>query len=160
MTHKDKARLLELLTQTHETTHAALEGVDLEMHAYSDSSWRIRNILGHIATWDRQVAKSLRAFRVGGEYAIPDLNETAFNEQEVLGQQDLTTQQLLEEWERAREDFVETVMDIPVDQFPGDLLYPWGEERGTIAQLVETMTEHDVEHRDEILKAIRLSLGA
>jgi hypothetical protein len=37
------------------------------------------------------------------------------------------------------------------------LLYPWGDERGSIAHLVETMTEHDVEHRDEIVKAIESS---
>ena len=37
----------------------------------------------------------------------------------------------------------------------GAHIYPWGDERGTIARLVEMMTEHDVEHRDEIVKAIQ-----
>jgi hypothetical protein len=159
MSLEDKQRLLELLTQTHSATRATLEGIDLEMPVYPDSGWRIRDIIGHIATWDRQVAKSLRAFRVGNEYAIPDLDETAFNEQDVLRQQELTTQQVFEEWEQAREDLKEAVKGIPLDQFPGDLLYPWGDERGTIAHLVEMMAEHDVEHRDEIVKAIQSSLG-
>jgi hypothetical protein len=159
MSLEDKQRLLELLTQTHSATRATLEGIDLEMPVYPDSGWRIRDIIGHIATWDRQVAKSLRAFRVGNEYAIPDLDETAFNEQDVLKQQELTTQQVFEEWEQAREDLKEAVKGIPLDQFPGDLLYPWGDERGTIAHLVEMMAEHDVEHRDEIVKAIQSSLG-
>lgn len=39
-----------------------------------------------------------------------------------------------------------------IDLFPGDLLYPWGGERGTIAQLVEFLIDHDAEHRDEIVK--------
>jgi hypothetical protein len=159
MSLEDKQRLLELLTRTHSATRATLEGIDLEMPVYPDSGWRIRDIIGHIATWDRQVAKSLRAFRVGNEYAIPDLDETAFNEQDVLKQQELTTQQVFEEWEQAREDLKEAVKGIPLDQFPGDLLYPWGDERGTIAHLVEMMAEHDVEHRDEIVKAIQSSLG-
>ena len=159
MTLEDKMHLLELLTQTHSATRAALEGINLEIHVYSDSGWRIRDILGHIATWDRQVAKSLRAYRVGKEYAIPNLDEAAFNEQDVLGQQESTTRQLFEEWGLAREDFKEAVEEIPLDQFPGDLLYPWGDERGTIARLVEMMTEHDVEHRDEIVKAIQLFSG-
>ncbi len=156
MTLEDKRQLIELLTQTHAAIQATVEGIDLEMGVYPDSGWRIRDIIGHIATWDRQVAKSLRAFRVGKEYAIPDLDETAFNEQDVLGQQELITQQLFEEWEQAREEFKEAVEEIPLDQFPGDLLYPWGNERGTIARLVEMMTEHDVEHRNEIVKAIQL----
>jgi hypothetical protein len=31
---------------------------------------------------------------------------------------------------------------------------PWGDERGTIAELVEFLTDHDAEHRGEISKAI------
>jgi hypothetical protein len=153
MTLEDKRRLLELLTQTHSATHATLEGIDLEMRVYSDSGWRIRDIIGHIATWDRQVAKSLRAFRAGKEYAIPDHDEDAFNEQDVLSQQELTAQEVFDEWELAREDFKDAVNELPPEQFPGDLLYPWGDERGTIAHLVEMMAEHDVEHRAEIVKA-------
>ena len=42
---------------------------------------------------------------------------------------------------------------IPDDLFPGDLLYPWGDERGTIADLVVYMTDHAIEHRDEIVRA-------
>ena len=46
------------------------------------------------------------------------------------------------------------VQEITFDKFPGDLLYPWGDERGSIAQLVEYMAEHDIEHRDDIVEAI------
>ena len=155
---EEKRRILDLLTQSHFVTRSTLEGIDLECHVYADSGWRIRDIIGHIATWDRQVAKSLRAFRVGQEYALPDHDEAAFNEQDVLEQQELTTQSIFEEWESAREEFKEAVKEIPLELFPGDLLYPWGDERGTIAHLVEMMVEHDGEHRDEIVQAIQLSL--
>ena len=159
MTLEEKSRLLESLTQTHSATRETLEGIDLELPVYLDSGWRIRDILGHIATWDRQVAKSLRAYRDGKEYALPDHDEAAFNAQDVSEQQELKTQQVFEEWVNAREEFKNAVEEIPLDQFPGDVLYPWGDERGTIAFLVETMTEHDVEHKDEIVKALQSSLG-
>jgi hypothetical protein len=155
MTLKDKQRLLDLLTKTHTATRAILEGIDLELHVYADSKWRIRDIIGHIATWDRQTANSIRAYGLGEEYAIPNLVEDSFNEQDVSRQQDMSTLQIFEEWELAREDFKRAVEEIPLDLFPGDLLYPWGDERGTIAYLVKMMTDHDVEHRDEIVKAIR-----
>jgi hypothetical protein len=155
MTLEVKQRLLELLTQTHTSTRAFLEGIDLTRPVYPDSKWRIRDIIGHIATWDRQSAKSLRAYRVGKEYAIPNLDENDFNEQTVLEQQEMSTQQIFEEWELAREDFKLAVEEIPLDRFPGDLLYPWGDESGTIANLVKMMTDHDVEHRGEIVTAIQ-----
>jgi hypothetical protein len=156
MTLEDKQRLLELLAETHAVTRSKLEGIDLELRVYPDSGWRIRDIIGHIATWDRQVVKSLDAYRLGKEYAIPNLDEANFNEQTVLAQQEMTAQQIFKEWEQAREDFTRAVEEIPLDQFLGDLLYPWGDERGTIAYLVKMMTDHDTEHRVEIVKALEL----
>ncbi len=156
MTLDEKRRLLELLAQTHSVTRATLEGIDLDLRVYSDAGWRIRDIIGHIATWDRQVAKSLRAYRIGQEYAIPEFNEDTFNQEDVLSQGESTNQEVFDEWEQARDDFKAAVKDLPLEQFPGDLLYPWGDERGTIAHLVEMMAEHDVEHSDEIVKAIQV----
>ena len=157
MTGGDKKHLLKLLTESHSATRATIEGIDPEWRVYTDTGWRIRDIIGHIATWDRQVAKSLRAFQAATEYSITNLDEHTFNEQAVKEQQALTAQQVMKEWEQARKDFIEAVQEISLDRFPGDLLYPWGDERGSIAGLVEYMTDHDAEHRDEIVKAIQTS---
>jgi hypothetical protein len=157
----DKDQLLEHLKESHLAIQAILDGVDLEKRVYTDSDWRVRDILGHIATWDFQVAKSLRAFKAGTEYAIPgvDGDETDFNAQAVSEQRNLSSAEILTEWKRAREDFIKALDDIPLDFFPGELLYPWGDERGSIALLVDYMVEHDQEHRDEILEAaLKLSL--
>jgi len=159
MTVDEKKRLLDLLADAHSALRATVEGVDpeLRVHTDTDTGWRIRDILGHIATWDREVAKSIRAFRTGTEYCIPDLDEDVFNHQAALVQRELSAQQAFAEWEQAREDFKAAVQEMPSDQFPGDLLFPWGDERGSIAQIVEYMVEHDTEHRDEIVKAIQAS---
>lgn len=157
MNNGDKNNLLERLAESHSAIQRILEGIDLELRVYSDADWRIRDILGHIATWDREVAKSLRAFLVGSEYAIPNMDgeETEFNEQSVIDQREFSTQQIVAEWKQAREGFKAALREIPSDRFPGDLLYPWGDERGSIAKLVEYMIEHDEEHRDEITKVIQ-----
>ena len=155
MTTDDKQQLIDLLTDTHSASRMVIEGIDLETRIYSESGWRIRDILGHIAGWDRQAAKSLRAFRDGEEYAISDLEENAYNEAMVQEQQNWTTEQVITELNEAREDFKLAVEEIELDKFPGDLLYPWGDERGSVAQLVEYMAEHDVEHRDEISVTIK-----
>ncbi len=154
-----KDDLLKKLTETHSAIRATLKGIDLGMRVYTDADWRIRDILGHIATWDREVTKSLIAFLAGTEYVIPgmDGDETKFNQQAVLEQRQLSTQQIYAEWEQARGDFKHALSEIPLDHFPGDLLYPWGDERGSIAQLIEYMIDHDGEHRDEIVKAIKAS---
>ncbi len=158
MTLDDRERLLDLLSETHLKSRVALKGIDLEMQVYEDGSWRIRDILGHIATWDRQVAQSLRAYSQGKEYAIPDFEEDGFNEEDVKRQRALTSEQIYEEWQTARGMFKDAVREIPQNLFPGDLLYPWGDERGTVVKLVKEMCDHDKEHHSEIMRAVKVSL--
>lgn len=151
----DKKRLLDGLAEAHFAVNALLENVDLEMPVHEDTGWRVRDIVGHIATWDREISKSLRAYQAGSEYLIPDLDEEEFeyNEKAVLDQKKLSSQQLLNEFEQAYNEFRKAIQEMPDDRFPGDMLYPWGDERGSIAKLVEYMIEHAVEHREEIAKA-------
>jgi hypothetical protein len=157
MNSSEKVSLLEGLDKAYLTIQATLEGIDLEMGVYTDSDWRVSDILGHITTWDREVTKSLRAFLAGTQYIIPDLDddEIDFNQQAVLSQRELTTQELMNEWERARDDFKAAISEIPLERFPGDMVYPWGNENGSIATLVSYMIDHDEEHRLEVLKAIQ-----
>lgn len=152
-----KNHLLDRLSATHSAIKSIIEGVDLEQQIYSSTDWRIIDILGHIATWDREVSKTLRSFLEGSEYFIPDLgeDEADFNEQAVIEQRKLSPDKLFSEWEQARIDFIAAVSVIPEEKFPGDLLFTWGEERGSIAQLVEYMIEHDEEHKEEIERFLR-----
>ena len=159
MSTVEKKNLLDKLTEAHLAILAVLEEANLEMPVYKDSGWRVRDILGHIATWDQQTAKSINAYRAGSEYLVPDLDddETDFNDKAVAEQKKLSVPQLLNEWEEAYNGFKKAIQEMPADRFPGDMLYPWGDERGSITKLVEYMVEHAVEHRDEIVKAMQES---
>ena len=155
MSAEEKKRLIDSLTEAHLALRKILKDVDLEMPVYKDSGWRVRDIVGHVATWDQEIANALRAYQAGEEYLTPELDEeeVEFNESAVLEQRKLSTQQILEHFESAYDNFKMAIEEIPDDQFPGDLLYPWGDERGDIATMVDYMIEHAIEHRDEIAKA-------
>ena len=151
----DKTSMIERLAQSYSSISGLLEGGDLDIVVYNDADWRIRDIIGHISTWDRQVTKSLIAFNTGSEYSIPEFDEDAFNQQQVDEARELTSQQVVTEFEEARKEFIGAVEAIPLDRFPGDVLFPWGDERGSISRLVRYMLEHDDEHRVEIKKALQ-----
>ena len=138
---EEKKHLLDSLTGTHLVTRTTLDDVDLEMPVYKNTGWRVRDIVGHIATWDQEIAKSLRAYQSGSEYLIPNLDEEEieYNERAVLEQQKLSTQQVLNEFEQAQDELRKAIQEMPDDRFPGDMLYPWDDERGSIAKLVEYM---------------------
>jgi hypothetical protein len=150
MVAAEKTQLLDLLSSSHNATQIAIEGVNLETVVYQDPVWQIRDVIWHIAVWDRQVTKSIRAFIEGSEYAIPDFDENAFNKESIIEGRKLKLDQVLLEWNQARSGFKEAVQESPPEKIFVDLLYPWGDERGAIAQLVKYMVEHDAEHRTEI----------
>jgi len=157
MSAEEKKRLIDQLTETHLATRKLLNDVDLEMVIYADSGWQVRDILGHIATWDLEVAKSLQAYKEGSEYIISDLDEeeVEYNQSAVDAQKALSDEQLLNEWVRSFTELRDAVQALPYELFPGDMAYPWGDERGTITTLVEYMIEHSDEHREEIIKAVQ-----
>lgn len=159
MSVKDKNQLIELLTQTHLAARETLGGVDLTLRIYTESGWRVRDIVGHLATWDQHTALSLRAYQTGSEYLIPDYieDEAKYNQAVVLEQQKLSDKQILEVWEKSYEGLRAAVQEMPEDRFPGDMLYPWGDERGSIIKLVEYFIEHTEEHREEIVSAVKES---
>jgi hypothetical protein len=158
MSKQEKEHLLDNLLEAHLAVRAVLDRVDLEMPVYyEEGGWRVRDIIGHIATWDKEVAKSLRAYKTGSEYLIPDLDEDEvdFNETAALEQRKLSAQQIVDDFIQAYKVFRDGIQDIPADRFPGDLLYPWGDERGSITLLVDYMIEHAIEHLDEIKNATK-----
>lgn len=156
MNIENKNYLLKRLSDTHVSLQETLEGVELEQIIYKDTGWRIRDILGHIATWDREVIHALHAFLEGSEYVIPGLagDETDFNAQKVIEQRDLSSSEIYDEWNQARDDFKEVVSKIPPNQFSSELPFPWGDESGSISVLINYMIEHNEEHQSEIVEAL------
>jgi len=62
MAESEKFDLINRLGESHKTLRAAFNDTDLELVIHTGTGWRIMDILGHIATWDRQAASSLVAF--------------------------------------------------------------------------------------------------
>jgi hypothetical protein len=153
MTSPQKTDLVDLLAQSFSATQTLLNEIDLEMVVYENPPWQVRDILWHIAVWDRQVTKSIQAFLAGSEYAIPEFEEDQFNNAAFQDGRDLSPEQLLNEFDRARSEFQQAVERVPDDHFRTEFLYPWGDESGDVAQVVKEMVEHDEEHRSEIIAA-------
>lgn len=150
----EKQRLIASLKDTYDELLALVEGVDPEMQVNPETDWRIRDIIGHLAVWDRESARSIRAFQAGGEYSIPNFEEDSFNNQELKDHRDQSTASVFESWKQERGEFIAAVEDMPAEQFGAEFLYPWGGEYGNVSTIVDYMTGHDVEHRVEIERVL------
>jgi len=150
-------KMLNKLNSSLKEIMKALQGVDLELRTSPDSDWRIREILLHLATWDQQVAKSIRAFAEGSEYSLSDLKLNSFNQEEIDKLSSLSNEQVIEHLKQARQDFKDAVQAVPAEIFSEEMLYPWGDERGTVSLIVKYMVAHDDEHKEDIIKAFKES---
>jgi hypothetical protein len=150
-----RQNLLDLLETTHSALLDTVVIVDLEIIIHKNSGWRGREMLSHIGAWDREVAKALQEFLDGGEYLIPDYDEDRFNDRAAMEQQNMSTAEVIEDWKHARKELIAAVEAVPADRFAGELLYPWGDERGTIYDLVKYFCDHDIEHKEEIQNFIK-----
>lgn len=153
----EKKYLLERLSDSHSSLQETLKEIDLDLRVYMDTDWRIRDIIGHIATWDREVTHAIKIYLEGSEYVIPGMvgDETDYNAEKVEEQRKLSTSEILQEWNQAREDFIDAVRQVPTDRLSDELAFPWGDERGSFTLMIEYMIEHNGEHQEEILEALK-----
>ena len=161
MNIEHKENILTRLSDSHTELEQALEGLDLDLVIHPDTGWCIRDILGHIATWDRVLIHTIQTFLEGSEYVIPGMvgDETDYNARRVVEQRKLSSSKILTEWNQAREDFITIVQQIPTDKFFDELAFPWGDERGSVSVMIEYMIEHNGEHQAEISQAVQGTAG-
>ena len=147
------SELIDRLKQSNAATQTLIDQIDLELVVYENPEWQVRDVVWHIAVWDRQVAKSIQAFVDGSQYAIPGFDEDKFNGSAFQEGRQLTPDQIRSQSQQARREFEQAVAKVPTNQISAEFLYPWGDESGDVVQVVEEMIEHDQEHRQEIESA-------
>jgi hypothetical protein len=161
MNIEHKSNILKRLSDSHTELVEAVKGLDLDTIIHDDTDWRIRDILGHIATWDRVLVHAIQSYLDGSEYVIPGMvgDETDYNAEKVVEQRNLSVSEMLLEWNQAREDFFDIVGKIPAEKFFDELAFPWGDEMGSLTLMIEYMIEHNGEHQEEIMQAIKGTPG-
>lgn len=151
-----KRRLVDQLEQSRQKLLDAAKGVPTNQAI--DESWTLHDVLGHVAVWDVEAVRSLRAYNEGSEYSIPSLDfgdfssTDRYNDFAVEERAGWSEKQIREELESAREAFKQMVREIPDDRYPGNVLFPWG-PHGAIEQLVVEMIIHEDEHSAAIRAA-------
>ncbi|MBN1200933.1 MAG: DinB family protein [Anaerolineae bacterium] len=144
------ARLIRVLDKVRERTLSALDSVDPESVLHPASGWRVKDVVMHIAAWDDEAAKALRAYCDGISYAIAGYtNEDAFNQAVYEQYRDQPFENIKAELDAARERFKAAIRALPADRLDGDMVYPW-RGVGTARELPGLMATHEKQHADEI----------
>jgi uncharacterized damage-inducible protein DinB len=114
--------------------------------------WSVRDVLAHVAAWDRAQTEAYRMMLRGERPTLLDLDEDAneaFNHEHHERLKDLDLQEVITELFAAREEMVEVLREVDNNALfapaPGD-----EHAELSIAACISVSTNHDEEHAEMI----------
>lgn len=145
-------RLLERLDQARRAMQAALIDADRKREIYP--LWTIKQILAHIAGWDEIAADALRAHAAGDTpRRLAASGIEAQNALMVAGCEELTYEQVVDNWRLARRRFKAAISEMPPEKLGEAFPFPWG-GKGNTARIVAILADHEKEHAADILPVL------
>lgn len=103
--------------------------------------WSLKDIIGHVASWEAEVVSALRDVQEGRRPAILDFEEErtdAWNQDHAERKRSLTFWSVLEQLKAGRERLLAIVAEFDDDAI--------GEEGRVPNQLLQVVAQHDREH--------------
>ncbi len=120
--------------------------------------WRVRDLMTHLASWDRLVQAFVQDVSAGRRsfdvVAAPDHDWGAWNAGQVSEGGSRTLVERRVELEGARNALLDAVYALESANLDLEVLAPWGFV-DTVVGHVLTQAVHDAQHTDEILEALR-----
>lgn len=154
-----KERLINLLASERFKTMQALREVNDFTLIYQEGGWRIKDILGHIATWEREVLATLQAFNAQDSYSLgADLDIEQYNQQQFEQRKGYFPAQIRMDWGMVRRDLQFVINQVPAERLFHVIDFPWN-EKGTISQMIDSLVKHEAEHLAEILAVLQSQSG-
>lgn len=151
----EKERLIKLLASERFKTMNALRDVDDFTLIYEEGGWRIKDILGHIATWEREALATLQAFNANDTYSLgADLDIEQYNQQQFEQRKGYFPAQIRMDWGMVRRDLQFVVNQVPAEKIYQVIDFAW-HEKGTISQMIDVLVKHEAEHLAEILTVLQ-----
>jgi hypothetical protein len=145
------SELASTLSAARERSRKALAGVDLSTIVNRAGTRCVRDVLAHIASWEREVATSIRAALEGEEHVLPlplDIDEQ--NERYHEANAGLTAEAATAAWEDARRELADAVA---ATEAAWSFRCPWGKVE-TVEHVVADMIEHEETHVTRIRAAV------
>ena len=148
----EKQKLIQQLDQAHAAMQKVLDEIEPNREIYPP--WTFKEILAHIIGWDEVSETALRAHAKGEDAGTPaSRGIDHYNVHSVSTRQALNYDQIIKEWAFAREQFKQSILELPDEKLNETMLFPWG-QTGTVTQIVRIMVHHEIEHAEEIANLI------
>jgi hypothetical protein len=144
----EKEALIAELDCARERLNLILDRVTPQVEIYP--SWKLKQVLDHVAGWDDAVIAAILSHSRGDVPAVTaPRGIDYYNAETVTTRESLPLEHSRREYDVTREQLKQAIRDMPTDKFTQPFVSPWG-KAGTMAWLVKIFVEHELEHAREI----------
>jgi len=152
MSDQDKDAALRLLDEEYQRLRQAVDGLDdAQLTRVWFGDWGVKDIIAHVAGWEREMAGALRRI-AAGERPVPEGVDygdgDAWNAKFALAARPQNTNTILADWHQSHANYVRAATSIDGDRF--------GEKDGrptTASRILDASGHgHYQEHAQQILE--------
>ena len=143
-----KQEALDALAASRRALHQAIRGLSQEdmTQIQVEGVWTIKDVLGHIASWEETYLVPLRRVADGGPFEAEVIEDyTPWNEKQAARKRRIPLSAILDELDAVRQDLVTTANRLSTEQWNRTMPFTWGGE-GTVAQALDVLAEHEWDH--------------
>jgi uncharacterized damage-inducible protein DinB len=144
----DKEHTLARLAETRQALHRAIQGLGVgEMiQVQVEGVWTIKDVLGHITSWEETCLEPFRRYASGGPFQVDVIKDyVAWNDQQAARKRDVPLDVILDELAAVRRGLVDAARQLPPERWEHRVPFSWGGE-GTIADVLDVFIQHELEH--------------
>lgn len=150
----DKTTALEKLNHSRQEVLRAIAGLseDQLVEIPVEGIWTVRDLLAHIASWERVCLEPLRAYAQGGPYIPEDIpDDLAWNDRQALRWQALSLPAVLQDFTDTRRALLAELEKLDPQRWEQPIRMPWKEE-GPLPNMLSGLAWHENEHAQSIRK--------
>ena len=139
---------LAMLAESRQALRQAIQGLGEEemTQVQVEGVWTIKDVLGHITSWEEVCAEPLRHYADGGPFDVHVIkNYLAWNDEQAARKRDVPLDRILDELAAVRQQLVDSARRLSAGQWEQRVPYAWGGE-GTVADALDGLCEHELEH--------------
>ena len=143
-----KEETLARLAESRQALHQAIEGLSEEemIHVQVEGVWTIKDVLGHIVSWEETCLEPLRRYADGGPFEVKVIEDyLAWNDEQAAHKRDIPLDVILDELATIRQGMVDAASRLSASQWEQRVPFSWGGE-GTIAEVLDVFYRHELGH--------------
>jgi uncharacterized protein (TIGR03083 family) len=113
--------------------------------------WSVKDVLAHLAFWERYALNTLRAVAQGEEPALAADDETERKNASVVAQYyQRPLAAVIADWQQAREELLDALEDIDDEMLNDPDYFPWSAGRSLLERIAGNSFDHEQEHIEQI----------